>query len=142
MKWVSETSPRMFRYDSCFISGATNSLCGGTATPAGDGLDWGPNWNKLQAAQYAIAAGPNALAITATSATISFAPLGAGDVANGCGVDVGTDPNFGAGNYTRVAGSAGVSQGVSVGSLGAGTIYYVRVNCQVNQPTLSFITLP
>jgi hypothetical protein len=132
MGWVSETYPRTFRYDSPYISGG--------GTPATDKLDWGVNWNALQSAQYAIGSGPQPLSITATSASINFVPLGANDIANGCGVDYGTDPAFGAGNYTRIAGTGGGSQSVALTALSAHTLYYVRVNCQTNQPVISFVT--
>jgi hypothetical protein len=102
-------------------------------------LDVGANIDQLEQHQGKVS---NVRALggsTSTSATIGFlAPD-----ANACGVDWGTTAFYnGSGSWTRVSGSGGQRvQTVSLTGLPSHGLIYARVNCQVQQPTLT-VQLP
>lgn len=112
-------------YNSCCISGGPHSAI--------DKLSQGANIGTLNAAQYTVI-GARAMSISATGATISFAPLGANDITNGCSVDWTLDGTFQTGIH-NVAGSSGMSQNVSITTSPANATVFWRVNCQAQRPT-------
>lgn len=113
----------------------------GGASHASDGLDVGANINALEAAQ-GVVSGVHVSALGTTTASVTWlAPD-----ATSCTFDYGT-ANFpsGSGSWTRVnptaTGPGGPRvQTASLTGLTTGTNYTYRVNCQVMQPTGTFVT--
>jgi hypothetical protein len=112
-----------------YISGAHAST---------DGKDIGADIDQLEAHQGKVS-NVRAIGLTSTAATIA---LLAPD-ANACGVDWGTTAFYsGSGSWTRVSGTGGQRvQTVALTGLPAHGLIYARVNCQVQQPTLT-VQLP
>jgi hypothetical protein len=119
------------RFDSPGISGASPLI-------STDGLDAGATIDPLEAAQGKVS-NVRVRSVTPTSAIVSFfAPDNIG-----CSVDWSTNAAFTPASLTRVANAGGArTQDVSLTLPSHNTQYFYRVNCQVEQPTGSFVTLP
>lgn len=128
--WVEKDSDWRLTAGSSYDSGSR-----------GDGyLDAGADANKIDAARGDVKAA-RVTTIAATTATIAYnAPADAA-----CTVEYGTTNVWGAGSRSADGGGAGVltdyeTRTVNLTGLTTATLYYVRILCPAEQPTLTFTT--
>lgn len=123
---VKFTDPTLANYR--LLPASPYAAAGGLST---DGKDLGPDYGAVDVAQ-GVVSGVVATSISATAEDITFT---APDT-TGCPVDYSTD-NFA--TWTRVANAGGArAQTVHLTGLATTTAYKARVDCQVQQPVVSF----
>lgn len=101
---------------------------------ATDSTDVGVNMITLNNAQGVVST-PNVTSITNSGGTVNFVNADT----FGCPVDASLTSGFT--SFTRFANAGGTtSQSVALTGLASSTLYYARVNCEVNQPVVTFTT--